>query len=116
MDVQLFVDSHHRPSAFLVGCTQELEDALRGEAWNFVQLPLSTVLNETKDIDKVSMSLRGPEKHNCGGTGCQKHNISLSDACPNLLCFSWFPKRRWKGLVQLLYKLSASNNLTICKY
>lgn len=32
---------------------QVLDDVLRGEAWNFVQLPLGTVLSETEDIKKA---------------------------------------------------------------
>ena len=37
-----------------LGAPQELPDSLRGEAWQFVQLPLSTLVGELDDVRKVS--------------------------------------------------------------
>ncbi|GMH35641.1 hypothetical protein BSKO_03509 [Bryopsis sp. KO-2023] len=34
-----------------LGAPTELDDALRGEAWNFVQLPLGTLVEELKDVE-----------------------------------------------------------------
>lgn len=36
-----------------LGAPQDLPDALRGEAWQFVQLPLSTLMAELADVESV---------------------------------------------------------------
>ena len=36
-----------------LGAPQDLPDALRGEAWQFVQLPLSTLMAELVDVEQV---------------------------------------------------------------
>ena len=35
-----------------VGAPESLPDNLRGEAWDFVQLPLRTLMNETNDVER----------------------------------------------------------------
>lgn len=36
-----------------LGAPQDLPDSLRGEAWQFVQLPLSTLMAELVDVEQV---------------------------------------------------------------
>jgi len=48
-----------------LGAPQEPPDSLRGEAWQFVQLPLSTLVAELEDVRRVRPQLRA-----CGRSRC----------------------------------------------
>ena len=40
-----------------LGPPQKLPDALRGERWSFVQLPLSTLRQELQQLEKVCLCI-----------------------------------------------------------
>lgn len=56
---------------------QELPDNLRGEQWNFVQLPLSALMDELKQVKQVVLILLATYMLNTH----MQHDISVMSCC-----------------------------------
>ena len=48
-----------------LGAPQEPPDSLRGEAWQFVQLPLATLVAELEDVRRVRPRLSWQSHYSC---------------------------------------------------
>lgn len=65
---------------------QELPDNLRGEQWNFVQLPLSALVEELDQVKQVTLFMLGQCSDSTMAVSCQKHSfVSVSSFGPNRL-------------------------------
>ena len=73
-----------------VGAPESLPDNLRGEAWDFVQLPLRTLMNETGDIERREIFGASLDLKRVG-----LDDLSMDMLIPGAIIISWCPAKRY---------------------